>query len=561
MSTRDPAGGDEGSKQTADRRLNDEQLEEITRVVLQAIESWSKAKEQDAKQKKRIRRAVGKARTGFAWIIAHLTAIVLLLSILTILVGIFLYDVSPDQIVKGSITPYQEAQLKEDIVQRQLDMGQRLLNIGKPQAARVEFEKALELDPENTTAELGIMKCDLFIPILEHNYSLEIMEQKVQLLESSTKHDTHTETFLGNIYQRFNPQEAIRHYNIAIDKDSRNAHAYYGLGTVYEAQGELDKALDNYREAKDRAAWNPLYLQAEAYALYQQGQYRRAQAKYNYLVQWEPQYIWAYSDLALINQLLGHTKRAGRYQEQLLTLLKDEDLVSMEKNSGLLAFNTRQGPMYLSQTFDKLYYVYYNAAWTSHLLGEEENTNQYIQEAEDKGIDADRESEIKQILDDNITTLLSEQPQFASRADDFRSKFISHESTSIGKGTPQDKSTLVPKGKLDSDERAAYELVRDHYEAIGERQFEEAYSYFGPDYQDLVDKATWIEKEKSYHIDGSTVNSLEVAEVEDETATATVDVTFEDDSGTPRFLITWSLVRGEDEKWKLNKELFTLRLN
>jgi tetratricopeptide (TPR) repeat protein len=110
------------------------------------------------------------------------------------------------------------------------------------------------------------------------------MEQKVQLLKSKTKNDSHTDSFLGNIYQRFNPQEAMKHYNNAIDKDSRNAHAYYGLGTVCEAQGELDKALDNYREAKYRAAWNPPYLQAEAYVLCQQGQYRRAPAKYNYVV-------------------------------------------------------------------------------------------------------------------------------------------------------------------------------------------------------------------------------------------------------------------------------------
>jgi tetratricopeptide (TPR) repeat protein len=560
MSTGDSTRGDEGSRQTHDRRLDDEQLEEITRVVLQAIESWSKAKEQNAQQNP-LRRAVGKAGTGFAWIIAHLTAIVLLLSMLTILVGIYLYDVSPQQIVKGSITPYQEAQLKEGMVARQLEMGKRLLNIGKPQAAKVEFEKALALDPENTTAELGIIKCDLFIPIMEHNYSLEIMEQKVQLLKRNTENHSHAEAFLGNIYQRFNPHEAIRHYDNAIEEDPRNSYAYYGLGTVYEAQGKLDKALDAYREAKDRAAWNPLYLQAEAYVLYQQGQYRRAQAKYNYLVQWEPQYIWAYSDLALINQLLGHTKRADQYQEQLLTLLKDEDLVSMEKNSGVLAFNTRQGPIYLSQATDKLYYVYYNAAWTSYLLGDKENTHQYIQEAEDKGLDANRESEIKQIIDDNITTLLSEQPQHTSRADDFRSKFISSESTSIGKGTPQDKSTLVPKGRLDSNERAAYELVRDYYEAIGERHFEEAFSYFASGYQDLVDKATWIEKERSYQLEDSTVNSLEVAEVDHETATATVDVTFEDNSGTPRFLITWDLVKDKDGNWKLNKEVSTQRLN
>jgi len=561
MSTGESTKGYQGSKQTHDRRLDDEQVEEIIRVVLQTIESGPRARQRRARQKKALRRALGTAGTGFAWILAHLTAIVLLLSMLTILVGFYLYNVSPNQIVKNSITPYQEAQLKEDMVMRQLRMGRRLLNIGKPQAAKVEFQKALELDPENTTAELGIIKCDLFIPILEHNYSLEIMEQEVQLLKRNTKNQSHAETFLGIIYQRFNPHEAIRHYNNAIDEDARNAYAYYGLGAVYEAQGKLDVALDNYREAKERASWNPLYLQAEAYVLYQQGQYRKAQAKYNYLVQWEPQYIWAYSDFALINQLLGHTNRADHFQEQLLTLLKDEDLVSMEKNSGVLAFNTRQGPVYLSTTSEKVYYVYYNAAWTSYLLGHEKNTNQYIQEAEDKGIDADRESEIKQIIDDNITTLLSEQPQHASRADDFRSKFISNESTSIGKGTPQDKSTLVPKGKLDSDERAAYELVRDHYEALGQRQFEEAFSYFAPAYQDLVNKATWIEKEKSYQIEDVTVNSLEVAEVEDETATATVDVTFDDNSGTLRFLITWNLVKVEDGNWKLNKPVSTQRLN
>src|SRR5215211_5874608 len=124
MSIRDSARGDDGSKQTANRRLKlkDEQIEEITGVVLQAIEVWSKAKEQHAKQTNPIRRAARWLRTKSAWIIVNLTAFVLLSSILLFIYGIRAYEVSPDQIVKGSITPYQEAQLKEDMVQRQLDM-------------------------------------------------------------------------------------------------------------------------------------------------------------------------------------------------------------------------------------------------------------------------------------------------------------------------------------------------------------------------------------------------------------------------------------------------------
>jgi hypothetical protein len=55
---------------------------------------------------------------------------------------------------------------------------------------------------------------------------------------------------------------------------------------------------------------------------------------------------------------------------------------------------------------------------------------------------------------------------------------------------------------------------------------------------------------RARRIEDSTVNALGVAEVDDETATATVDVTFEENSGIPRFLITWDLVKAKDGNWK-----------
>ncbi len=50
------------------------------------------------------------------------------------------------------------------------------------------------------------------------------------------------------------------------------------------------------------------------------------------------------------------------------------------------------------------------------------------------------------------------------------------------------------------------------------------------------------------------MNSVVVVEVSEGTATATVDVSFQDNTGTPRFVITWSLVE-EDGEWKLDEVL------
>ena len=101
--------------------------------------------------------------------------------------------------------------------------------------------------------------------------------------------------------------------------------------------------------------------------------------------------------------------------------------------------------------------------------------------------------------------------------------------------------------------------VEGHYEAIGAGNFEAAYSYFGPTYRNIKDKETWISDEKSYGIKSSKINSLEVNEISGDAASATVDVSFEDNTGTPRFRITWNLVK-EGGRWKLNDQTSSERV-
>jgi len=75
---------------------------------------------------------------------------------------------------------------------------------------------------------------------------------------------------------------------------------------------------------------------------------------------------------------------------------------------------------------------------------------------------------------------------------------------------------------VSSEEAAVAAAVRDHYEAIGAGNFEEAYSYFGPTMRSETDEANWIAGEESSQIQSITINSLEVNELSGSTATATV---------------------------------------
>ena len=79
-------------------------------------------------------------------------------------------------------------------------------------------------------------------------------------------------------------------------------------------------------------------------------------------------------------------------------------------------------------------------------------------------------------------------------------------------------------------------------------------TYFNPTYRGTADEGRWVADEESQGITGSTVHSVEVGEVSGGAATAEVDVSFEDDAGSPRFRITWRLVE-EGGRWKLDEQL------
>ncbi len=110
-----------------------------------------------------------------------------------------------------------------------------------------------------------------------------------------------------------------------------------------------------------------------------------------------------------------------------------------------------------------------------------------------------------------------------------------------------------------AQEASVREAIRGQYGAIGRGEFAAAYSYFGPTYRELEGRRDWISSEKTYGITASPINYLDVTYADGITAAATVDVTFQDGTGAPRFLVTWILVR-ENGAWKLDRQTSAERL-
>jgi len=51
---------------------------------------------------------------------------------------------------------------------------------------------------------------------------------------------------LGSLYEALNePDKALENYNLAIKYDSKNSYAYYRAGVIYEQKGMLPEAVNN----------------------------------------------------------------------------------------------------------------------------------------------------------------------------------------------------------------------------------------------------------------------------------------------------------------------------
>jgi len=411
-------------------RTNPERVEETTQAIRQVVESASNQFwEANVRATKPKSRLIGTLTfVASTWVVFFAV-----ITLFTLLMGWILYGTSPlhslERIAHEQAQEQREqAQVgaKKEMGAYYVDLGNSLLNVGQAKAARAEFEKALEVDPLNTEAQEGSLQSDLFMSIEEMDYDPGVTEQKLKELLERYPRDTQLWAFLGVVFSYYDTEQALKDFQKAVEINPNNAFAYSGMASLYYDQGKYDKNLEMAEKAYDLAPWDSSLQHNYANALYAEERYQDAITEYEDLTYWDPQHMWAYHDLAQLYRLTGDLDSAQWYYEQFIAMLEDEEVDSLEKNQGAMTFTTGPDsyPVYLYENPEMRYYTYYSIALAAYLRGHTEEAESYVSKAEDIQIDPYVESEIKRLMEYDITLLEEKQQDLKAKADCFRDTFL-----------------------------------------------------------------------------------------------------------------------------------------
>jgi len=292
-------------------------------------------------------------------------------------------------------------------------------------AARIEFDEALKLDPLNISAKRGLFESEIFRPIIEGDYDPEIMEKRLKLILDENPNNSHAFLYLGQIYSSIDHEQALAYYQKAIEIDPFIPAAYFGIGVIRDRQKEYDEAFQMYEKALSLSNWNQVFIDNMGNQYYIRKQYDQAIKHYELLLRLNGLYLQAYYPLANAYRINGNLERARSDQELLVQLLNDTNVTSMRRNQDTWFFPLGyEDKVYFYDLTEKKFYAYYNLALTYYLVGNEKEALQYIKKAQDSHIDKQSEAEIKQLINFEINNLQEEQISFRNGTDEFRRRFL-----------------------------------------------------------------------------------------------------------------------------------------
>lgn len=407
-----------------------QRVEEATQAIMRVVESASSQFwEANVRAKRPKSRLIGTLTfVASTWVVFF--AIV---TLFTLLMGWALYGTSPLHSLERIAHEQAQEQREQEQVRSKkemgayyVDLGNSLLNVGQASAAKDEFERALEVDPLNTKAQEGSLQSDLFMSIEAEDYDPGVTEQKLKQLLDRYPKDTHLWAFLGDVFSYYDPDQALKDYQKAVEINPENAHAYSGMAGIYYDQGKYEKNLEMAEKAHDLSPWDPSLQHNYANALYGAERYKDAVVQYEDITSWDPQFIGAYHDLAQLYRLIGDLDSSQLHYVRFIAMLEDEEVTSLEKNQGFFSFTTGPDspPVYLGENAEMRYYAYYSIALTSYLRGYTDAAEYYASKAEDIQIDPYAESEIERLMRYDITLLEEKQEDLRFKADAFRGTYL-----------------------------------------------------------------------------------------------------------------------------------------
>ena len=328
------------------------------------------------------------------WIVSHAGALLALGGLLVVGLGIVVAGISPLTVLYKAADDYDDYEARQALVDDHVELGNKLLDVEQPRAARVEFEAALALDESDPEATLGLVKTRVFEPIEGDDLDPEVSHKRLTHLVLTQPEDANAHAYRGDSWLRFGLYRmALGEYTRSVRLDTKLAHGYSGQGLVFDVLGEPERAVKRYERALKISAHSTRYRSGYAYQLARVGRYEEAIRQYSKLLDVDPGSLLPYYGLANANRLLGDWTRARDVQVGLVRLIADRRLGNLPRNSGVWYFHTipthtgpppDDGPPPLAQLVtpgQKELYARLGLALTEAAVGEEAKARAHVQQA------------------------------------------------------------------------------------------------------------------------------------------------------------------------------------
>jgi tetratricopeptide (TPR) repeat protein len=349
--------------------------------------------------------------------------------VIGVLIGWAVFNVSPLQPLEEISFKQREYKRKEEqneyrkrMVIRHLKLANSFLNVSQLEAAKIEFENALKLDPGNEDAHFGKLKAEVFEPIVNKDYDPEIAEKRLNLLLQERPNDPHIFVFLGDVYRNISHEQALTFYKKASSVDPSVAAAYIGMATIYDMDKNSGEAIRMYEKALELSNWNQTYLNNLGYQYLQRKNYKEAINKYELLLKLDYRYLLTYYTLSSAHRLIGNLDHSYWYQKRLITLLDDAKVVSLPCNQGVWFFHTDSRVVYFYDYPMRKCYAYYSAALTAHLKNDGGAANMYVNKG--KALKIENEWLVKELIRFDIKNLKEANKEYTKSLSDFIEKYF-----------------------------------------------------------------------------------------------------------------------------------------
>jgi tetratricopeptide (TPR) repeat protein len=327
------------------------------------------------------------------WILAHAGALLALGGLLVVALGILVAGISPLTVLHKAAEDYDDYEARQALVDDHVELGNKLLDVEQPRAARVEFQAALALDESDPEATLGLVKTRVFEPIEDDELDPEVSHKRLTHLVLTRPDDPNARAYRGDSWLRFGLYRmAFGEYTRSVRLDAKLAHGYAGQGLVYDVLGEPEKALERYKRALKISGHSTRYRSAYASQLDRLGRSDEAIEEYEDLLAVDPGSLLPYYGLANASRQMGRFPRARDVQDALVELLADRRLANLPRNTGVWYFHVipkhtepaEPEPVPLAQLVthgQKELYAWLGRALTEAADGEETAARGHLQEA------------------------------------------------------------------------------------------------------------------------------------------------------------------------------------